>query len=356
MPTRSPFEEASAVRTDWTQAEAEAIYALPLPDLLHRAQSTHRDRFDPTVVETASLLSVKTGGCPEDCGYCSQSAHHDTGVKASKLMAVERVIEDAKRAKAGGATRFCMGAAWRSPKDRDMDRVCAMIEGVRALGMETCVTLGMLTALQVERLNDAGLDYYNHNIDTSREYYPEIATTRTIDDRLDTLALVRAGGIKICSGGIVGMGETMTDRIAMLVILATLEKHPESVPINMWNEVKGTPVMEKSQPVEPIAFVRLIALARILMPESVVRLSAGRHAMSDELQALCFLAGANSIFTGNVLLTTGNPERNKDFALLKKLGMRAAEKPVHAGTDDRQQQINGASSQTSHPSQAAGNL
>ncbi|PLP61108.1 biotin synthase BioB [Mesorhizobium loti] len=348
--------ETGDVRTDWTQAEAEAIYTLPLPDLLHRAQSIHRSRFDPTMVETASLLSVKTGGCPEDCGYCSQSVHNKTGVKATKLMAVERVIEDAKRAKAGGATRFCMGAAWRSPKDRDMDRVCAMIEGVRALGMETCVTLGMLTATQVERLNEAGLDYYNHNIDTSREYYPEIATTRTMDDRLETLALVRAGGIKVCCGGIVGMGETMTDRIAMLVILATLERHPESVPINMWNEVQGTPVMEKNQPVEPIAFVRLVALARILMPESVVRLSAGRHAMSDELQALCFLAGANSIFTGNVLLTTGNPERNKDFALLKKLGMRAAEAPVYGSTDGSLRQGNGARSRPPGSALASGVL
>lgn len=354
MPDRSSLLEMGDVRTDWTQAEAEVIYTLPLPDLLHRAQNVHRSRFDPTVVETASLLSVKTGGCPEDCGYCSQSAHHKTGVQATKLMAVERVIEDAKRAKAGGATRFCMGAAWRSPKDRDMDRVCAMIEGVRALGMETCVTLGMLTGPQVDRLNEAGLDYYNHNIDTSREYYPEIATTRTIDDRLETLALVRAGGIKVCSGGIVGMGETMTDRIAMLVILATLQRHPESVPINMWNEVRGTPVMEKSRPVEPIDFVRLVALARILMPESVVRLSAGRHAMSDELQALCFLAGANSIFTGNVLLTTGNPERDKDFALLEKLGMRAAATPVHGGTDDPRPQHGGSHVQPPRPTQAIG--
>ncbi len=353
-PDHSSLAEMGDVRTDWTQAEAEAVYALPLPDLLHRAQNVHRSRFDPTVVETASLLSVKTGGCPEDCGYCSQSAHHQTGVKATKLMAVERVIEEAKRAKAGGATRFCMGAAWRSPKDRDMDRVCAMIEGVRALGMETCVTLGMLTRSQVERLNESGLDYYNHNIDTSREYYPEIATTRTIDDRLETLALVRAGGIKVCSGGIVGMGETMADRIAMLVILATLETHPESVPINMWNEVEGTPVMQKSQPVEPIAFVRLVALARILMPESVVRLSAGRHAMSDELQALCFLAGANSIFTGDVLLTTGNPERNKDFALLKKLGMRAAEAPVHASAVDQPGQGSRSRPLPSLPSLAIG--
>ena len=322
------------LRTDWTQEEAAAIHALPLPDLIFIAQCLHRRYFDPTEVETASLLSVKTGGCPEDCGYCSQSAHHKTGVKATKLMAVDQVIEEASRAKAGGATRFCMGAAWRGPKDRDMGQVCAMIEGVSALGMETCVTLGMLTEPQVERLGEAGLDYYNHNIDTSRAYYPEIATTRSMDDRLETLALVRAGGIKVCSGGIVGMGETMEDRIAMLVILATLEQHPESVPINVWNEIKGTPVMEKSRPVEPIAFVRLVALARILMPKSVVRLSAGRHAMSDELQALCFLAGANSIFTGDVLLTTGNPGRGKDFSLLEKLGMRAALRPVHEDVCD----------------------
>jgi biotin synthase len=321
----SPQEpRAEALRTDWTEAEARAIYDLPFPDLLFRAQSIHRKYFDPAVIETATLLSIKTGGCPEDCGYCSQSAHYKTGVKATKLMDVERVLAEARRAKAGGATRFCMGAAWRDPKDRDMDKVCAMIEGVNALGLETCVTLGMLTPPQVERLAGAGLDYYNHNIDTSRGFYPEIITTRTIDDRLETLANVRAGGIKVCCGGIVGMGETVDDRISMLVTLATLERHPESVPINMWNEIPGTPVMEKAKPADAIAFVRLIALARVLMPESVVRLSAGRHAMSDEMQALCFLAGANSIFTGDVLLTTGNPGRDKDAELLAKLGLRAA--------------------------------
>lgn len=320
----SPAPQAGQSHRPWTRDAAQALYELPFPELMFRAQTAHRRHFDPAEIETASLLSIKTGGCPEDCGYCSQSARHDTGVKASRLMEVERVVAEARRAKAGGATRFCMGAAWRSPKDRDMDKVCAMIDGVRALGLETCVTLGMLTPGQVDRLSDAGLDYYNHNIDTSREYYPEIITTRTMDDRLETLAHVRAGGIKVCSGGIVGMGETIADRIGMLVILANLDPHPESVPINMWNEIAGAPVMAKAEPVDGIAFARLVALARILMPESVVRLSAGRHAMSDELQSLCFLAGANSIFTGDTLLTTGNPQRQQDAAMLAKLGMRMA--------------------------------
>ncbi len=317
--------DGSDLRRDWTQSEARGIYELAFPELLFRAQSVHRRHFDPDEIETATLLSIKTGGCPEDCGYCAQSAHHTTGVKAGKLMDVERVLDEARKAQAGGATRFCMGAAWRSPKDRDLDAVCAMIEGVKALGMETCVTLGMLTSDQADRLGAAGLDYYNHNIDTSREFYPEIITTRTIDDRLETLAHLRRGAIKVCCGGIVGMGETIDDRVSMLVTLATLERHPESVPINMWNEIAGTPVMAKATPVDPIALVRLVALARILMPKSVVRLSAGRHAMSDELQALCFVAGANSIFTGDVLLTTGNPARDKDVALLRKLGMRPSQ-------------------------------
>ncbi|MEH3145263.1 MAG: biotin synthase BioB [Methylobacterium frigidaeris] len=312
-------------RGDWTEAEARAIYDLPFPDLLFRAQGLHRRHFDPAAIETATLLSVKTGGCPEDCGYCAQSARHDTGIAATKLMAVEPVLAAAREAKAGGATRFCMGAAWRSPKDRDLDAICAMIRGVKALGLETCVTLGMLTPGQVGRLGEAGLDYYNHNIDTSRAFYPEIVTTRTMDDRLDTLALVRAGGIRVCCGGIVGMGETVDDRIAMLVTLATLAEPPESVPLNLWNEIAGAPVMDRAQPADPIAVVRLVALARILMPRSVVRLAAGRHAMSDETQALCFLAGANAIFTGDVLLTTGNPARAKDGALLARLGMRPAE-------------------------------
>lgn len=324
----SPAMQAERLSQNWTAEAAEALYASPFPELMFRAQSLHRQYFDPAEIEQASLLSIKTGGCPEDCGYCSQSARYDTGVSATKLMEVERVVAEARRAKEGGATRFCMGAAWRSPKDRDMDKVCAMIGGVRALGLETCVTLGMLTPDQVERLSGAGLDFYNHNIDTSREFYPEIITTRTMDDRLETLAHVRQGGIKVCSGGIVGMGETIADRIGMLVILANLDPPPESVPINMWNEIRGTPVMDKGDPVDPIALVRLVALARILMPESVVRLSAGRHAMSDETQSLCFLAGANSIFTGDVLLTTGNPQRQQDADLLAKLGMRAAAVPA----------------------------
>ncbi len=324
-PQKTPADASETVpRSDWSESEARALYDLPFPELLFRAQSVHRQNFAPDVIETATLLSIKTGGCPEDCGYCSQSAHYKTGVKATKLMEVERVVAEAARAKAGGATRFCMGAAWRSPKDRDLETVCAMIEGVRGLGLETCVTLGMLTPAQVERLGDAGLDYYNHNIDTSRAFYPEIITTRTMDDRLETLDHVRRGGIKLCAGGIVGMGETVEDRIAMLVILSGLDPHPESVPLNMWNAIAGTPVIDKAEPADAIAFVRLVALARILMPKSVVRLSAGRDGMSDETQALCFLAGANSIFTGDVLLTTGNPDRDRDGKLLHKLGLKTA--------------------------------
>ncbi|RCW87160.1 biotin synthase BioB [Paracoccus lutimaris] len=319
----------TALRHDWTETEARAIHDLPFPQLMFRAQSLHRQHFDPETIETATLLSIKTGGCPEDCGYCSQSAHHKTGLPASKLMQVEEVLAEARRAKAGGATRFCMGAAWRGPKDRDMAAVCMMIRGVRELGLETCVTLGMLTPAQVAQLARAGLDYYNHNIDTSRDYYPDIVTTRTMDDRLETLAHVRAGGIKVCSGGILGMGERPEDRISMLVTLATLPAHPDSVPLNMWHPVAGTPVMEKARPASALDLARLVALARILMPQSVLRLSAGREALSDEAQALCFLAGANSIFTGERLLTTANPERDKDAELLARLGMRMAELPPH---------------------------
>ncbi|MCZ0962652.1 biotin synthase BioB [Paracoccus benzoatiresistens] len=311
------------IRHDWTLEEARAIHALPFPDLMHRAEAIHRAHFDPHVVEQASLLSIKTGGCPEDCGYCSQSAHHDTGVKATKLMGVEAVLAAARRAKAAGAQRFCMGAAWRSPKDRDLEALCAMIRGVRELGMETCMTLGMLSPDQVARLKMAGLDFYNHNIDTSPDYYARIATTRTMEDRLETLEHVRKGGIKVCCGGILGMGEDEEDRIAMLVLLANLERHPESVPINLWQPIANTPVKTMAQPVEPFSLVRAVALARILMPESVVRLSAGRTGMSDELQALCFLAGANSIFAGDVLLTTGNPASWQDADLFARLGMRS---------------------------------
>ena len=313
---------AEMVRSDWTRAEAEALYALPLPELIHRSQDVHRLFFDPAEIETASLLSIKTGGCPEDCGYCSQSAHFDTGVKASKLMRTDDVIAQARAAKAAGAGRFCMGAAWRSPKDRDLDRVCEMVAGVKALGMQACVTLGMLTRDQAERLAEAGLDYYSHNIDTSPEYYGEIITTRTMQDRFDTIAHVRSAGIHVCCGGIVGMGEAVTDRLGLLLTLASFDPHPESVPINMWNEVAGVPVARTADKPDPIAFARLIAVARILMPRSIVRLSAGRAGMSDELQALCFTAGANSIFVGNVLLTTRNATQDHDAGLLDRLGMR----------------------------------
>ncbi|MGU3496844.1 biotin synthase BioB [Xanthobacteraceae bacterium A53D] len=317
----APASIEAPARRLWTEAEAKALYALPLPDLMFEAQQVHRAHFDPCAVEAAQLLSIKTGGCPEDCGYCSQSAHHKTGLPASKLMEVERVLSAARKAKAGGATRFCMGAAWRSPKGRDMAAVCAMISGVKAMGLETCVTLGMLEPAQVAELREAGLDYYNHNVDTSPAFYPSIITTRTLDDRLETLAHVRAGGVKVCSGGIVGMGESLEDRLAMLVLLAALDPPPESVPLNMWTPIAGTPVMATQAPVDPIAFVRLVAVARILMPASVVRLSAGRETLSEEAQALCFLAGANSIFVGDVLLTAGNPAPTRDAAMLERLGM-----------------------------------
>lgn len=309
-----------AVRHDWGVEEVEALFSLPFSDLMHRAQSVHRAYFDPNKVQISTLLSIKTGGCPEDCKYCPQAAGYETGVDAEKLMPVDTVIADAKRAKAAGASRYCMGAAWRSPKDKDLDQVIDMIKGVRGLGMETCVTLGMLSADQTTRLKQAGLDYYNHNVDTSPEYYGDVITTRTYQDRLDTLAQVRDAGINVCSGGIVGMGEGRADRAGMLVTLATLPKHPESVPINMLIQVEGTPLFGLDQ-IDPLEFVRTLAVARIMMPESFVRLSAGREQMSDELQALCFLAGANSIFCGEKLLTTPNPEVDKDMALFDRLGV-----------------------------------
>jgi biotin synthase len=309
-------------RHDWTREEIAGLFALPFADLIYRAQSVHRRNFSANEVQMSTLLSIKTGGCPEDCGYCSQSASHETGLKASKLMELDAVLADAKAAKASGATRFCMGAAWRSPKEKDLDAVCAMVEGVKALGMETCVTLGMLTGAQAMRLKDAGLDYYNHNIDTSPEYYKEIITTRTFEDRLDTLEQVRRAGINVCCGGIVGMGEAADDRIGMLHALATLPEHPQSVPINALMKVKGTRLGD-SAPLDPLDFVRTIAVARITMPKSVVRLSAGRSNMSDETQALCFLAGANSIFVGTKLLTTPNPEADHDGRLFEKLGVTA---------------------------------
>ncbi|KAA9367352.1 biotin synthase BioB [Ochrobactrum quorumnocens] len=304
-----------------TLDDANIIYNLPFNDLLFRAQRVHRAHFDPNAIQLSRLLSIKTGGCSEDCGYCSQSAHYPTGLKATKLMEVERVLAQARKARDGGATRYCMGAAWRSPKDRDMDVLVAMVEGVRALGMETCMTLGMLTPEQSLRLAEAGLDYYNHNLDTSERYYAQIITTRGFQDRLQTLERVRNAGIKVCAGGILGMGETAEDRISMLLTLANLPSPPESVPINMLIPIPGSK-LEHAAPIDPVDFVRMIALARIVMPRSVVRLSAGRSDMSDALQALCFFAGANSIFIGETLLTADNPGEDHDAALFRRLGLK----------------------------------
>lgn len=309
------------MRYDWTQAEIEGLFNLPFNDLLFRAQTAHRAHFDPNEVQVSTLLSIKTGGCPEDCAYCPQSSSFDTGVKADKLMDVEAVIAEARAAKAAGASRFCMGAAWRSPKERDMPKVAAMIREVKSLGMETCMTLGMLTEDQAVTLKDAGLDYYNHNVDTSPEYYKEIITTRTYEDRLNTLENVRKAGMNVCCGGIVGMGEERKDRAGLLHTLATMDPHPESVPINLLVQVEGT-ALEGVAKIDAIEFVRTIAVARILMPASHVRLSAGREDMDEQTQALCFLAGANSIFYGEKLLTTANPETNRDMQLFAKLGLR----------------------------------
>jgi biotin synthase len=316
-----PLTVSSLHRHDWRRDEVRALFMLPFTELMFRAAQVHRANFDPTEVQISTLLSIKTGGCPEDCAYCPQSAKFETGVKAERLMDLESVLAEARAAKAGGASRFCMGAAWRSPKDRDLEKVCAMVEGVKALGMETCATLGMLTDAQAQRLKSCGLDYYNHNLDTSPEYYGDIITTRTYQDRLDTLEHVRAAGINVCCGGIVGMGENLEDRVGMITTLATLPVHPESVPINMLVRVEGTPLAGVGA-LDPIDFVRTIAVARITMPTSMVRLSAGREDMSEETQALCFLAGANSIFYGPKLLTTPNPGRDRDLALLDKLGLR----------------------------------
>ncbi|MYF87389.1 MAG: biotin synthase BioB, partial [Rhodospirillaceae bacterium] len=298
--------------------------ALPFADLVFRAQTVHRRHFDANEVQLSTLLSVKTGGCPEDCAYCPQSTLYDTGVAAEKLMPLDAVLVEARRARDAGATRYCMGAAWRSPKDRDLDAVAAMVAGVKALGMETCATLGMLGAAQAARLAEAGLDYYNHNIDTSEDYYGEIVTTRTYRDRLETLAHVRDAGIRVCCGGIVGMGESRRDRAAMIATLASLPAHPESVPINMLVQVAGTP-LNGVDPLDPFEFVRTVAAARIAMPHSMVRLSAGREQMSDEMQALAFLAGANSVFVGPELLTTPNPARERDAALFERLGIAPME-------------------------------
>lgn len=310
--------------TKWTREAAQAIYDLPFNDLIFRAQTVHREHFDPNAIQKSQLLSIKTGGCPEDCGYCNQSSKYSTGLSASKLLEVQMVLAEAEAAKKNGSTRYCMGAAWRNPKERDMPKLVAMVEGVKALGMETCMTLGMLSPDQARTLADAGLDYYNHNVDTSERYYQDVITTRTYADRLETLANVREAGMKVCSGGILGMGEEDGDRIDMLVTLANLPEPPESVPINMLIPIEGTPLAD-ADPIEPLDFVRCIALARIMMPSSHVRLSAGRSDMSEETQALCFLAGANSIFSGETLLTAGNPEESADALLFRKLGLKGEE-------------------------------
>jgi len=310
------------VRTDWTLAEVQALLDLPFADLIYHAQRVHRANFDPNEVQISTLLSIKTGACPEDCAYCSQSIRFETGLKSEPLMDVDAVLEKARVARANGATRFCMGAAYRSPKQKQLDQIIEMIKGVRALGMETCVTLGMLTPDQARQLKDAGLDYYNHNLDTSESHYKKVITTRTYQDRLDTLEACRSAGLNVCCGGILGLGETPLDRAQFLHTLATLPEHPQSVPINQLMQVPGTPLYGAAKP-SALDFVRVIAVARLLMPRSYVRLSAGRSDMSDETQALCFLAGANSIFYGDKLLTTENPDENHDAALFEQLGIRA---------------------------------
>lgn len=316
------FNSSAEVRHDWTLDEVNALFALPFNDLLFQAQCVHRQHFDPNHVQVSTLLSIKTGACPEDCKYCPQSARYDTGLEKERLLEIEKVIQRAKEAKQTGSTRFCMGAAWRNPRDRDMPYVIDMVKEVKKLGLETCMTLGMLTRDQALALKQAGLDYYNHNLDTSPEFYGDIITTRTYQDRLDTLSNVRDAGMHVCSGGIVGMGETASDRSGLLMQLANLEQQPESVPINMLVKVKGTP-MEKVEDLDHFAFVRTIAVARIMMPKSFVRLSAGREAMNEQMQAMCFMAGANSIFYGCKLLTTSNPETHEDVLLFKKLGINS---------------------------------
>lgn len=312
-------------RHDWTVEEIESLLDLPFNDLLFQAQSVHREQFDPNQVQVSTLLSIKTGACPEDCGYCSQSARYDTGLERERLMPLDEVISNARQAREKGATRFCMGAAWRNPTDKNLEKVVEMVSAVRELGMETCVTLGMLNQQQAHRLKQAGLDYYNHNLDTSPEFYGNVITTRTYQDRLDTISHVRDVGINVCSGGILGMGESRRDRASMLCELANMEKHPESVPVNMLVKIEGTPLFENAE-LDHLEFIRTIAVARILMPASYVRLSAGRTDMNDETQALCFFAGANSIFYGDQLLTTDNPETDKDRQLFKRLGINMEEK------------------------------
>ena len=319
--TPETIQVNALIRHDWQLAEIEALFAMPFNDLLFKAQTVHRVYFDPNEIQVSSLLSIKTGSCSEDCGYCPQSARYDSDLNPEALMPVDAVLKAAQQAKDQGASRFCMGAAWRSPKDRDIERVVEMVQGVKSMGLETCVTLGMLTDKQTQALKDGGLDYYNHNLDTSEDYYSEVITTRTYQDRLDTLGRVRDAGINVCCGGIVGMGESAVDRAKLLLQLVNMPKHPESVPINMLVQVEGTP-LHGVESLDPLQFVRTIAVARILMPQSRVRLSAGRKDMSDEMQALCFLAGANSIFYGDKLLTTDNPMTNHDQQLFDRLGVR----------------------------------
>src|SRR5262245_25380920 len=330
----------TTTRHDWSVGEIEQLFALPFADLMFRAQETHRANHDPNAVQRATLLSIKTGACPEDCAYCPQSVRYDTGLEREKLVPLDEVRTRARAARDAGATRFCMGAAWRSPKKRDIEAVAAMVREVRALGMETCATLGMLTPDQARDLKTAGLDYYNHNVDTSPEFYGEIITTRTYQDRLDTLSAVRAAGINVCCGGIVGMGETVRDRASMLATLANLPQHPESVPINQLVRVPGTPLAGQKD-IDPFDFVRTIAVARIVMPKASVRLSAGREVMNDELQALCFLAGANSIFYGEKLLTTGNPDVERDRALLTRLGIEPLVPPAVAAARAGEPHVHG---------------
>lgn len=320
---------ATALRHDWTLDEVRALFELPFNDLLFQAQTVHRQHFDPNRVQVSTLLSIKTGACPEDCKYCSQSGHHNTGLDKAKLMEVQKVLQAAAEARAIGSTRFCMGAAWKHPSAKDMPYVLEMVKGVKALGLETCMTLGTLSREQTQALAEAGLDYYNHNLDTSPEFYGNIVTTRTYAERLETLAHVREAGMKICSGGILGMGESLDDRAGLLIQLANLPEHPESVPINMLVKVQGTP-LENAEDVDPFDFIRTLAVARIMMPKSHVRLSAGRSEMNDQMQALAFFAGANSIFYGERLLTTGNPEAEKDMRLFARLGIQPEEREGHA--------------------------
>jgi biotin synthase len=333
---RFHMSQTNIPRHDWSIAEVEALFAIPFSDLMFKAQTVHREHFNPNEVQVSTLLSIKTGACPEDCKYCSQSVRYNTNVQKERLMEVEKVLEAAKVAKDQGSTRFCMGAGWRNPKARDMPFVLEMVKGVKAMGLETCMTLGMIDGGQADELQEAGLDYYNHNLDTSPEHYNSIITTRSYQDRLDTLQNVRDSGMKVCSGGIVGLGEKAQDRASFLAQLANLPKHPESVPINMLVKIEGTPLADVDD-LDPFDFIRCIAIARIMMPKSHVRLSAGRDAMNDQMQAMCFLAGANSIFYGCKLLTTGNPEANKDMQLFAKLGINT--ETIATEDEDTEQQI-----------------